>query len=479
MASGVRYRIASVFGTAGVITLAIIVANNALVQQTFSLVPYFGRPAPVVLTNGDLIFVISTTLVVMLGSMWPLFKPRPRRILDTVLLTQKRVIFALMSLAALGYFNYTYRLPRSTLMLSTVVLLVLLPIWTVAIRRRRPASMSRAIIVGDDPATMEAILAAADQRVIGYVAPVSSYESGRAAVRQPIEMSDGGQIKQQINDLSCLGGLSRLEEVLVKHDIDTVLFAFAETDRAEFFGTLDVCYDHGVTAMVHREHADTVLTASVAGGELVEVDLEPWDWQDYVIKRLFDIAFATVGLVGLSPVMVVIAVLIKLDSPGPILYGQQRTAEFGGTFSVYKFRSMIPKAELETGAKLSEEDKGEVDPRVTRIGRILRKTHLDEIPQLWSILLGHMSVVGPRPERPELDSEMEAGTARWRSRWFVKPGLTGLAQINDATGHDPQEKLRYDVKYIRRQSFWYDLMIVIRQLWVVFEDILDTVQTRS
>jgi lipopolysaccharide/colanic/teichoic acid biosynthesis glycosyltransferase len=203
----------------------------------------------------------------------------------------------------------------------------------------------------------------------------------------------------------------------------------------------------------------------------VTVDLEPWDWQDHLVKRGFDVAFASVTLVVLSPVVAVIAALIKLDSPGPVLYSQQRTAEFGETFTVYKFRSMVPDAEARTGARLSDEDRGGTDPRVTRVGRVLRRTHLDEIPQLWSILVGDMSVVGPRPERPELDDDIETTVGRWRRRWFVRPGLTGLAQIRGVTGHDPEKKLRYDIEYIRKQSFWFDLKIVIRQLWLVFVDV--------
>jgi lipopolysaccharide/colanic/teichoic acid biosynthesis glycosyltransferase len=131
---------------------------------------------------------------------------------------------------------------------------------------------------------------------------------------------------------------------------------------------------------------------------------------------------------------------------------------------------MVTGAEAETGVKLSDEDRGDVDPRVTRVGRILRATHLDEIPQLWSILVGDMSVVGPRPERPELDDDIEMSVGEWRRRWFVRPGLTGLAQINGATGHQPAEKLRYDIEYIRQQSFWFDLKVVIRQLWLVGVD---------
>jgi lipopolysaccharide/colanic/teichoic acid biosynthesis glycosyltransferase len=176
------------------------------------------------------------------------------------------------------------------------------------------------------------------------------------------------------------------------------------------------------------------------------------------------------GLLILSPFIVFIAAGIKLDSSGPVLYSQRRTAEFGETFTIYKFRSMVAHAESRTGAVLSQEDAGGVDPRVTRMGKILRKTHIDEIPQLWSVLVGDMSVVGPRPERPELDANIESDVDEWRSRWFVKPGLTGLAQINDVTGHQPERKLRYDIEYIRQQSFWFDLKIVTRQIYGVVVD---------
>jgi len=469
MAPGWWYRATGVLGTAAVTTVAVVLVNIPVIQETFALVPFFGNPAPVVLSGGDLTLVVLTAVAVVVATMWPLYKPRPRRILDTILLTQKRVLLAMSGLAALGYFKWSHRLPRSTLMLATVVLLGVLPAWFLFIRRQ-PTRTSRAVIVGDDPAAMQDILAATDASVLGHVSPPSSYTSRSGSGAQQVSAADGGVVEPRLESLPSLGGLSRFDEVLVEHDVDTALLAFIATDRGEFFGALDACAEHGVTAMVHRDHADDVLTAERAGGDLLEVDLEPWDWQDYVVKRVFDVAFAGLGLLVLSPVIAVIAAAIKLDSPGPVLYSQDRTAEFGETFTVYKFRSMIPEAEADTGATLSEEDAGEHDPRVTRVGRILRKTHLDEVPQLWSILVGDMSVVGPRPERPELDTEMEIDASEWRSRWFVKPGLTGLAQINDATGHDPDEKLRFDIRYIRRQSFWFDIKIVIRQVWRVIID---------
>jgi lipopolysaccharide/colanic/teichoic acid biosynthesis glycosyltransferase len=272
-------------------------------------------------------------------------------------------------------------------------------------------------------------------------------------------------------DLPCLGGLSRLESIIVEKDVDTAVFAFNQTDREGFFGVLATCHEHGVDAKIHREHADSVLVADDPGEDLVDVDVEPWDWQERLVKRAFDIAFSTVGLMAAAPLMLAIAVAIKLDSEGPVLYEQERTAEFGETFTVYKFRSMVPKGE--------NVEPGEDDSRVTRVGRILRKTHLDEIPQLWLILVGDMSVVGPRATWTDEESLIEGDVTAWRQRWFVKPGLTGLAQINDATSEDPERKLRYDVEYIRRQSFPFDVAIVIRQLWLVFDDVVAMVTGRG
>jgi lipopolysaccharide/colanic/teichoic acid biosynthesis glycosyltransferase len=149
---------------------------------------------------------------------------------------------------------------------------------------------------------------------------------------------------------------------------------------------------------------------------------------------------------------------------------------FGETFDVYKFRSMIENAEGETGVTISEEDAGGVDPRVTRVGRVLRQTHLDEIPQLWAVLKGDMSVVGPRPERPELDTDIQSGVTDWQKRWFVKPGLTGLAQVHDVTGAEPGKKLRYDLQYVKEQSFRYDMRLVVQQIWTVLVDAAETIR---
>ena len=467
MLTGWWYRIVSGAGVVALAAIAVLIANLQVLQTLFTTyVPLFWRLEPVALTGRGLYVAIAVTAAVTAGCLTPLFKPRPRRILDIVELAHKRVLVAGSVLATLGFFNYTYRLPRATLVMTVGLLFVAVPLWFVVIRHSPGRDPDRAVVVGDDPDIIEAVLEATDLPVVGYVAPahVLGVRHGTNAIA-----TDGAGHLQGLDNL---GGLSRLDEVLVAYDVDTALLAFEAPDRGEFFGALDTCYDHGVTAKVHRRHADSVLASGFGSEELVDVELEPWDTLDHIAKRAFDVAFAGVGLLVATPFVAGIALAIKLDDGGSILYGQERTATFGDTFHVYKFRSMVE--DTEDVEPMADEE----NPYITDVGQWLRRTHLDEIPQLYSILIGDMSVVGPRAVWTDEEVELDAVTDDWRKRWFVKPGLTGLAQINDASSTDPDAKLRYDIEYIRRQSFWFDLKIVTRQLWKVAVDVVVTLRNR-
>ena len=466
MASGWRYRVQSVVGVAALTAVAVAVVNSPAAHALLQRVPVVGRLAAEAPMGTEIVFEAAVTTAVVTAAFVPLYKPRPRRVLDTIAFAHKRVVVAVFALATIGYFDYTYRLPRTTLIAITPVLLVVLPAWFAWIRRRPDGTGERAIIVGDDPAEISRLADDVDVQLLGYLCPTSSLDR---IVEDPLgaAVADGGV---QLSGIDRLGGLSRIEDVLVEYDVDTVVLAFEHTDRGEFFGALDACHEHGVDATVHRDHADQVLTSGETVGTLVDVDIEPWDIQDHIVKRGFDIAFSVVGLVALSPVVLAIVAAIKADDGGSILYNQERTAVFGETFDVYKFRSMVPEGES------VEPVDDNLNDRITRVGRILRQTHLDEIPQLWSILVGDMSVVGPRAVWTEEESLLEAEEQSWRKRWFVKPGLTGLAQVNDAKSTDPQQKLRYDLRYVRQQSFWYDLKLVARQIWKVLADVVDTIR---
>lgn len=465
MAKGWWYRLMSSTGTVVSTAIAVLIANHPIPQTIVTNhVPITNRLSEIVLSGSDLFFTIGLCSIVVLGCVIPLFKPRPRRILDTIFLTQKRVLTAMFLVAAIGYFNYSYRLPRATLALTMGLLLVILPAWFVLIGNRPIRDKGRAIIVGDDPAQIDRAADAIEIPVLGYLSPPIVTSSGMEDLR-PNTITDGGTFQTPTVGLGPLGGLSRLERIIVDYNVTTVVLAFSRTDRGEFFGVLERCHRHGIEAKVLREHADSVLLSEETADELVTIDLEPWDWEDRLLKRGFDIVFALTGITLFAPFFVLIAFAIKLDGPGPVFYGQTRTADLGGTFDVLKFRTMMPDSESASPVD------DEANDRITRVGRLLRKSHFDELPQLWSILTGDMSVVGPRAAWTDEEALLEKEAIEWRKRWFVKPGLTGLAQVNEVSSTNPEQKLRYDLEYIRRQSFWFDTKIVIRQIWNAAKDV--------
>ena len=180
------------------------------------------------------------------------------------------------------------------------------------------------------------------------------------------------------------------------------------------------------------------------------------------IKRVFDIvASLSAGLILLIP-MIVIGIMIRLDSPGPAIYRQLRLGKNGKEFYMLKFRSMVEDAEID-GPRWAEKD----DERCTRLGYKMRKVRLDELPQLWNIFVGDMSFVGPRPERPYFYDEFEKYIPNFRDRLAVKPGLTGHAQVNGGYELKPEEKIIYDMEYIRNRSVGMDLQCIFKTVVVI------------
>ncbi|MCL4849834.1 MAG: exopolysaccharide biosynthesis polyprenyl glycosylphosphotransferase, partial [Bryobacteraceae bacterium] len=185
-----------------------------------------------------------------------------------------------------------------------------------------------------------------------------------------------------------------------------------------------------------------------------------------LLKRVADVCFAGVGLAVGWPLMLLIAMAIRLDSRGPVIFRQTRMGLNGRHFEVLKFRSMYADAEARTGACWAEED----DPRVTRVGWILRKFRLDEIPQFVNILRGDMSFVGPRPERPVFVDQLRSQVPYYDQRHSVRPGLTGWAQVEYSYGasvEDAIRKLEYELFYLKNMSAFFDLVIVLKTIRVV------------
>ncbi len=182
-------------------------------------------------------------------------------------------------------------------------------------------------------------------------------------------------------------------------------------------------------------------------------------------KRLFDITVSGLGMVIAVPIIGFTAIIIKIVSPGPIFFKQERVGWGGKIFDMYKLRTMKVDAEKETGAVWAQED----DPRLIRFGKIIRKLHLDELPQFFNVLKGNMSIVGPRPERPVFVTQLSSEIKEYRKRLRVKPGITGLAQIwhkYDETIQDVKKKIKFDLLYIRKMCLMVDIRILLQTIIV-------------
>lgn len=204
----------------------------------------------------------------------------------------------------------------------------------------------------------------------------------------------------------------------------------------------------------------------IKSARLITVEDSPMLWLPYppishaeaFVKRLLDLTIAIPGSIIALILTLFVGPMIWLESPGPIFFTQTRLGKDGKPFKLIKFRTMIPDAEKYTGPTLATED----DPRITRIGKLLRKFRIDEFPQFFNVLLGHMSVVGPRPERPEMYEKISKELPTFRFRLLVKPGITGMAQVYGKYDTDPREKLKYDLMYIfTRPKLALDIKIIL------------------
>lgn len=212
----------------------------------------------------------------------------------------------------------------------------------------------------------------------------------------------------------------------------------------------------------------------VEGLPLMHVELPQYVGTKHMVKRLFDIALSLAALIVLLPVFVVLAILIHRDSPGPIIFRQERVGRAGKHFLMYKFRSMVATAEDDLPALLDRNEgagllfKLEHDPRVTRIGSILRHYSLDELPQFWNVLRGQMSLVGPRPPLP---SEVQSYKSRVHRRLYIKPGVTGMWQINGRSQLNWQDSVRLDLYYVENWSLAGDIIILWRTVKMLFKPV--------
>jgi exopolysaccharide biosynthesis polyprenyl glycosylphosphotransferase len=260
-----------------------------------------------------------------------------------------------------------------------------------------------------------------------------------------------------------VGRIDDLYNLAQELRIDQVFLALAGSSRAQLLGLIKLCEDQKLEFKIVPDLLDVMSTRvdvdAIDGVPLVGIRHNRLRGGNAAIKRLVDIVVSASLLLIFSPILVLVAALIKLTSPnGPVVFRQERIGMHRRPFTVYKFRTMIPDAEKATGPVVAQPG----DPRATRLGRILRRTSLDELPQLFNILKGDMSVVGPRPQPTFFDERYSSDVPRYLERQQVRPGLTGWAEVNDLRGAAPiVDRTLYDVYYIENWSLVLDVKILL------------------
>ena len=275
----------------------------------------------------------------------------------------------------------------------------------------------------------------------------------------------------QIGDYAVLGNTCDLKELVIRHKIDLVIVAATKKRSIEFFQKLVEVKFSGVNVYemptFYEEYFEVIPVLHTTNMWLGFADISGVERNIYntKLKKLFDKAMAIILLVIAFPVMLLTVLLVKLESDGPVFYYQNRVGWDEKIFKVIKFRSMKINAEA-NGAVWAQEN----DPRVTRVGKIIRLLRIDELPQLWNVLKGDMSFVGPRPERPEFVESLKKEIPFYSLRHSIRPGITGWAQVNypyGATVKDALAKLEYDLYYIKNVILPLDLIIIARTVRTV------------
>jgi exopolysaccharide biosynthesis polyprenyl glycosylphosphotransferase len=279
---------------------------------------------------------------------------------------------------------------------------------------------------------------------------------------RPAGFLDDERAGQAVSGLPVLGRTEDLGAVVEKLGIDEVIVALPEASHNELLSVISRCEDGRVSIKIFPD-VFQIMASEVNVGDLNglplltmrDVALRGWR---LTLKRIVDMVLSAIVLVFISPLLLLIAALVKLDSRGPAIYPQERMGLDARPFPCFKFRSMREDAEVETGPVWATKD----DPRRTRIGRWLRKYSLDELPNFVNVFLGHMSLVGPRPERPVFVQEFRQRVPRYMERHREKAGITGWAQVNGLRGDTSiLERTKYDLYYIEHWSLWFDFKIMI------------------
>jgi exopolysaccharide biosynthesis polyprenyl glycosylphosphotransferase len=457
-------------GLRGLYVLALIVSDLVMLRLAFVLAYRMrllgdtrpGQPSDPPSTYDDLA-LLCVLVIMVIFAIRRLYIPR-RGFGRVDLLYQVSAAVGLGWLAALAVTFFVYRaLEPPRLMLVYWALLSIALVWLTRVvldallreAHRRGRDLERVLIVGDgEPAQLvEAKIRSAPElgyRIVGFI--------GNGSPNARVE--------------PVLGGLSDIPDVVRDQVVGEVIIAWAGISHQQLVDIVTGCTRQRVDIKIFPDIFDLmareVETSELTGLPLMRVrDVALRGWMRF-LKRALDVAISWTLLVLLSPWLLLMSLLVKLTSPhGPVLHVQERVGLDGRPFYMLKFRSMRPDAEAESGPVWAVPD----DPRRTRLGSLIRRFSLDEFPQLVNVLVGEMSLVGPRPERPEFVAQFANLVPRYRERHMEKAGMTGWAQVNGLRGQTSiVERTEYDLFYVETWSLAFDIKILLKTLAAVIRD---------
>lgn len=431
-----------------------------------SVLPGFAQPFDFFISKALILVVISVAIFRLRG-LYNL--PRWTSLLDesSTILSGATTAMAVVILFSFLQRFYPSRLIFIYAWLTMIALLLAKRVITRTGRGMlwsRGIGVDRVLVVGAGPAGrryMEHILNSphVGHHLIGFVDVAPADEDWAVATERKVIRP------------AYLGQLAAIPIVVDEQNVDEVVIALPPTAHQQVLPILEQCREHDVSFTLVPDlfelAIDRVITYEVGGLPLIRLKESRIRGGNYVIKRAMDILIASLVLFVTSPLMLLIAIAIKLDSPGPILFPQERVGKNWKRFTLFKFRTMYQDAEKRKAELQAAYNVGDLlfklkdDPRRTRIGRFLRTTSLDELPQFFNILVGEMSVVGPRPQVP---AEVE-NYEEWHCRRLdVTPGLTGLWQVNGRSDLTFDEMVRLDVYYAEHWSPWLDIKLILRTI---------------
>ena len=283
-------------------------------------------------------------------------------------------------------------------------------------------------------------------------------------------LDDKVEMGLNYNEAIVFGRTSDLEKILAENSLDEIVIALNLDEYGKLADLVKICEKSGVHTQFVPDYNEIIpsrpYTEDIMGLPVINIRYVPLsNTFNAIVKRAFDIVCSSVGLIILSPLLLVICIIIKATSKGPLIFKQERVGFRNETFMMYKFRSMKVQDEAEEKKAWTVKD----DPRVTKFGKFIRKTSLDELPQLVNILKGDMSIVGPRPERPFFVEKFKEEIPRYMIKHQVRPGLTGWAQVNGLRGDTSiKKRIEYDLYYIENWTFWFDIKIMFLTIFKGF-----------